>query len=437
MNILLVFPSAQVAGWGTQGPSGNLDQNFMPMGISYIGTALKQAGHKVFPLDFRAISGWPHVETILRSGNWHRILIGCLSAEYNNALHFIELCKKHCPNVPIIFGGIHVTVSNTREIPGVSCILHGEADKDIIGAVEAPIPLIKCRPIEDLDSLPMLDRGLFSPFEYCTKFLPLLDPPFTSMMFGRGCPYGTPQMKGGKMEGCSYCYRSSQDQEFNKHRVRSPEHCIDEIVSEDICFGSSLGSFMCHDDIFPLSRSWVEEFIGEWDTRIEKRIRFWCQMRADQIIRFKDLMSELARIGLTWVSLGMESMYQPTLDFIGKGVTVEENWEAIRICKENKINLFLNYIRHLPGETEESVQATVSALEKIRPEYHAASTYTDMPGTIMNQYCRDNNLVTDEHYSLTRWPYEPKLKGIDYTGPIHQLWESALQHKSEPRNWED
>lgn len=428
MNILLVYPSSRVAGWGSCHPHGNLDGNFMCHGPAAIGTILRKAGHSVTSLDFRECADGHEVERRFLMQKWDVICIGYLSAEHSYAETFIAMVRSHDKDVRIIVGGIHATVSNLLGMDGVQGILHGEADEEILKAItpDRPSPfVIKCPPVKNLDSLPFIDRSLFAPYESTTNFLPLLDPPFSSFVFGRGCPFL-----------CSFCYRSAQDVKYNKHRNRSPESCIEEILREDRrLYG--LRSFMVHDDIFPLSKKWVEKFIELYDRRIGNRIRFWCQMRADQIIRFKSLFPDLARIGLTWVSLGAESFAQATLDFIGKGITVEQNIMAIHICRQNKVNLFLNVIKGLPNETKESAMATIEALVRIKPEYHALSQYTDYPGTAMNKYCRDNDLLLEEQYSLTRYPYEPKLKGIDYTGEIHNAWMSVLQYKSNPSNWED
>jgi len=69
------------------------------------------------------------------------------------------------------------------------------------------------------------------------------------------------------------------------------------------------------------------------------------------IVERKELIAGLAKIGLIWVSLGVESGSNRVLEFIKKETTKEITREAVAILRENKVKIFCNFILGLPTET--------------------------------------------------------------------------------------
>jgi hypothetical protein len=70
----------------------------------------------------------------------------------------------------------------------------------------------------------------------------------------------------------------------------------------------------------------------------------------------------------------------------------------------------------LPTETKEDLDGTERMLEKIRPAFHSASVYTSYPGSYLYDWIVKNNywVTPEDHYSQARFPYERKIKGINY-----------------------
>ena len=298
---------------------------------------------------------------------------------------------------------------------------------DLLKKIEAKeeLPkLVTADVIKDLDSLPFTDRGLFNDeFEKNNPFLSL-GRPFHSFNFSRGCSYL-----------CSFCLES-KNLLWHGQRLRSPEKCIEEIVQ----VMPAGGSMMIHDDNFPPKRKWIEKFITAWDASCLPRIPFWCQMRANFICKNEDLIEELARLGMTWCSIGIEGG-QRMLDFYNKKVTKEQVIEACEILHKHDINIFGNYIMGAPTETKADVDELETMLEQIKPEHHSGSTYTAYPGSILYDYCVDNNLLVGtgetsiDHYSMTRFPYERKIVGIDYDYVRAKQAEFSTKYKGELREY--
>jgi radical SAM superfamily enzyme YgiQ (UPF0313 family) len=120
--------------------------------------------------------------------------------------------------------------------------------------------------------------------------------------------------------------------------------------------------------------------------------------------------------GLIGIIIGFESGNQRVLNFIRKGATVEQNYEAAAVCKELGIRIQANFMLGIPTETNEEMMDTFRMIEKINPEFLGRSIYTPAPGSDLFEYCKKNNLTRIvSHDDYRRDPYRPnKLWGIDY-----------------------
>lgn len=427
MRIMCIYPGATLPGFASLKLPGNNESNYINHGLSMISAVLKRNGHDVIINDLRGFQDWADFDNQIKSQEYDLALITFMSCDELYAIKCLEIVKKHHPEKMTIAGGIHLSVTQAKSFPYADTVVLGEGEENIIKIINhyqqygyIP-PFYNSEPIADLDRLPFVDRELFNNnFELETPLLPLLPPPFVTIIFSRGCPWH-----------CSFCFPSRQLIAGKKKRARSVDNCIEELY---LLKGSSgVGSLMIHDDLFPEDTEWVENF-SERLLFTVGRIPFWLQMRSSFICKHPDLIKKLAEAGLTWISLGGESGSERMLKFLKKGITVEENIEAAEIAHRNNINLFFNYILGLPEETKEDIEATEKMLQKIRPAWHSCSIYTAYPGSDLYEYCWKNNLFTGDHYRRVRYPYERKIKGIDYEYIFQKINEFG-QYKSELREW--
>ncbi|MDD5358598.1 MAG: glycosyltransferase [Candidatus Nanoarchaeia archaeon] len=380
----------------------------MDHGFAMLSAVLKRAGHETFSMDLRSFQSWDHFETTLKKQTFDFTLVSFFSANERFARQAVEIVKRNFPNKYIIGGGIHLSVTQTSEYPNIDTIVLGEGEPhiieiaDVISAGKKPAPVYDLKMVKDLDTLPWVDRALFNPrMEQTSPLLAGMPMPFITIVAGRGC--------WGK---CTFCAPSRNLISGDKVRIRSVDNFIGELLA--IRKNGGIGSVMIHDDLLG-SKKWLGEFIEKWGKNLN-HIPWWCQLRADTIIKMKEFIPDLADIGLTYVSVGLESGSQRMLDFLQKGVTVEQNIEACHILHESGINIFGNYIVGLPTETPDDLDQTEKMLSQIRPEFHSASTYTSYPGSYLYNWIKENNYWADpeEHYCQTRFPFERKIKGVDY-----------------------
>lgn len=109
-------------------------------------------------------------------------------------------------------------------------------------------------------------------------------------------------------------------------------------------------------------------------------------MRADQGARLPASVFALCkRAGLRRVMVGMESGDQAMLDWMKKDATVEQVFVMAGKCRDAGIAVLCNLIVGFPGESHESVMATLRAAKRLRaygPNFQIAMFYyRPYPGT--------------------------------------------------------
>jgi radical SAM superfamily enzyme YgiQ (UPF0313 family) len=119
---------------------------------------------------------------------------------------------------------------------------------------------------------------------------------------------------------------------------------------------------------------------------------------------------------MKWAMVGFESGSQRILDFLKKGVTVEENIKAAQILKQYGLKIFANYMFGVPTETNDEVKKTVRMIKEINPDCHSPTFFTPYPGSYLYDYVMEKNLsLMNAHAKYDRSPASgEKIKGVDY-----------------------
>jgi radical SAM superfamily enzyme YgiQ (UPF0313 family) len=171
---------------------------------------------------------------------------------------------------------------------------------------------------------------------------------------------------------------------------------------------------MFHDDTLTEEKDWVIEFCRLYQERGFTQ-PFFCQSRADIIVRHEDMVQRMAQSGCSGYFIGFESGNDRVLKFIRKGTTREMNVQAARVCRRYGIKIWANYMLGLPTETKSEVLDTISMLKEIDPDYYSPAFYTPHPGSDLYDYCVEHGLsLITSHDQYRRNPTEVKIKGQDY-----------------------
>lgn len=397
-----------------------------PLGLLYLAAELEKADFNVKIFDSQ-LYDWSAKQVAWHCTNLKADIVGvyCNTSNYQ---HAVELAKeiKINSNVPIIFGGPHVTImplevlnndpidyvaigEGERTIVELMGVLSGRDSrltlKDINGlgfkehgrsTINPPRPLI-----QDLDSISFPARHLVPTDKYRASPNHYKRLPVATMMTSRGCPFR-----------CTFC--DIQKIWPGKYRLRSVKNVIDEVKHLIRNYGIKEIKFW--DDSWGVNREWVEEFC---DTIVRERLDLsWsCQSRVNTID--KEILKKMKEAGCWCIFFGIESLNQETLKAINKQITVEQSINALKWTKEAGIESIANFILGLPRETPDTVKEMLKKLCKLNPAYVKFNIMTPYPGTVLYEQIKQGKwgTIVDESYDrltgyfATFFPYG--YKNID------------------------
>ena len=116
--------------------------------------------------------------------------------------------------------------------------------------------------------------------------------------------------------------------------------------------------------------------------------------RPDSITRKK--LQVIRSYGIDRISINPQTMKQATLDLIGRRHTVEQVMEAFAMAREAGFgNINMDLIAGLPGETPDDMEATLSGIQKLRPDSMTVHSLAIKRAAYMNQN-RESFAVTPQ-----------------------------------------
>jgi anaerobic magnesium-protoporphyrin IX monomethyl ester cyclase len=426
LKTTFVYPG--IAGMGFRSLLKGMDGAWISHGLASLSATITQAGFQSDLIDLRGIHNWEEFQRELARRNPDVVALTMMSVDVNPVREACRLIKAHRPQILTVVGGPHVSLAteDAIRIPHIDYWVRREGEITLLRLLRDIA--VGTRPVErilegeqpDLDQLPFADRFLFlKEWRRCgykldspeVPFVPDLPAPFATLIAGRGCAYH-----------CTFC-KPGEDLLFGyPPRRRSVESILAELrlLSET----HHIASFMFHDDCLTEDRAWLQAFCRRYKEEGFNQA-FYMQSRSDLIVRNKDLLAELVKVGLRGCFIGFESGSQRVLDFLRKGTKVAHNLEAAKICKQLKIRIWANYMIGIPTETKEEIRETVAMLKKIDPDFFSPAFYTPHPGTALFDYVQEQELSLINNYdSYRRNPTEPKIKGFDQAYLLWALGES-------------
>jgi len=186
------------------------------------------------------------------------------------------------------------------------------------------------------------------------------DKPATTIFASRGCPWS-----------CNYCQK---DIWTRKWRSRSPENIREEIESVKREYG--IHWFRFPDDNVTVNKNWFRQFCGILK---KSQVEWTILSRSDTIDM--EMLKTAKESGCQEIFFGFESGSQRMLDLMGRRNTVEQNEQAVKMCRELGIKSCAYMMMGFPGETAESVEETIGFLRRTKPDKARLSTFLPIPGT--------------------------------------------------------
>ena len=350
--------------------------DYPPLGLMYIGTVLKNAGHKVTLIDNTADKiPFDKLCSVILHERPDFIGITTLTQTFP---HVLELCKqlKAWDDIPITLGGHHVSAVFQKDyLNHADYIICGEGEFSFLHLVDGkPLQTIpgliykekdKIRrnsvaTINNLDYLPIPDRSLIKSKNYVCD-ISVRRKPATSAITSRGCPHN-----------CIFC--SIHTVHGYKLRQRSVTSVCDEI---EYLLQEGYKEVYFVDDNFTLNNKWVLQLCDEIRQR-KLDITWKCLGRVDGVN--EEMLRDMKKAGCYMIQFGMESANEETLNFLRKGFTPTDIVKAVNLCKKVGMGVWSFWIIS-PFENELQTLNTYKLATKLNTFFADFFNLQPLPGT--------------------------------------------------------
>ncbi len=359
-----------------------------PLGLAFIASALREAGHNVTVIDAIAENPTqytPFNKDIVVNGLTNREiadrvpvgtdLIGLTIMFTNNWLNdrkLVDFLGDNLPGVPIIAGGEHITgmpercIRQTRHL--TACVL-GEGEETVVELVHAlennkdlstvsgivyrngsePVTNIRRSRVKNVEEIPLPAWDLFPLDTYREKKLSygvVKGEMSLPIMATRGCPYS-----------CTFC--SSPQMWGTRYYMRSPQHVADEIQLFKQKFNAT--NFDFFDLTAIVKREWIIEFAKEL---LNRNLNITWQIPAGT--RSEAIDAEVARYlylsGCRNITYAPESGSPEILRIIKKKVVLKRMLQSFVHSNKEKMSIKLNMIIGFPYEKHRHLWQTMKFL---------------------------------------------------------------------------
>ncbi len=257
-------------------------------------------------------------------------------------------------------------------------------------------------PLEEMDALPFVVDVYKRDLTIEHYFIGYLLHPYVSLYTGRGC-----------RSKCTFCLWP-QTVGGHRYRTRSVAHVVEEIALATRHF-PQVREYFFDDDTFTddLPRA---EAIARGLGRLG--VTWSCNAKAN--VPYETLRV-LRDNGLRLLLVGYESGDQRILNNIKKGLRVDVARRFTRDCRDLGITIHGTFILGLPGETRETIDATIRYARELDPHTIQVSIAAPYPGTAMHRealergWLRDGELVDDRglQQSALSYPHLPSEEIFD------------------------
>lgn len=362
---------------------------FTPLSLLYLATAIEDK-HSVRIYDRNLYDSDKRFKDFLNK--YEPSIVGFTSMASSalfDIMHLGTLIKKISPETIIVIGGVHATCEPDSLLgePYVDYVIRGEGEEAFLefceisdkdrGKLKKILNVNKnsLRPFINMDKLKSPNYGLLELEKYDEFYISL----------SRGC-----------IGNCTFCYNSEIWGIKGRPFIRSysTEKAIE--LFKQVIEKHNRRIFHIVDDNFLFFKNRCIEICKF----LEKyKLHFSLSGRVDNID--DEVLIALKKAGCNSIAMGIETGSQKMLDFLRKGVTVEQNIKAIKLCKKHKIDCDANLIIGLPNEDLDDLKATINLIKTYKPDVVNVHRYTPIPSKLFD-YCVSKKLL-EKPKDLEEW----------------------------------
>lgn len=302
--------------------------NMSPLGLYCIAANLKNKGYIVKIIDLTNSHTYDDLITELLNNNIILAGVTTCTPNFYDTIQIVRDIKKFSPQTKTVLGGPHASIQYEQILK-----MHLEVDYVAVGAGErSMVELIEyltknnsfsnvhniatrdyCNKII-INSARDIDQDL--PFPTHGHFYQNGKVKMAPVVSTRGCPHN-----------CSFC--NSAFSSTDKWVCRPLDSVINEI--KRLVEVHKINTVFFTDSNFLASPQRARALIEQL---LPLNIKYWIASRADSLLNFENNLNMMFESGCSLIELGLESGSPSQLKRYNKGITLQENKNAIKLLKK-------------------------------------------------------------------------------------------------------
>ena len=394
-----------------------------PLGLEYLGAALRRAGHQVEIRDLRLARGLG-----ARRPDW--VGLSCIhTLDVPETLALARQVKQRWPGVFVTVGG-HAASADPDSFagPDVDAVGLGPGEHSVPllvsalerGAALAGVPGFRLRAREaqrehptDIDPKLLPARDLVADFR--TGYRCVHRSPIWAIETGRGCPFR-----------CSFCAVGRAD----GYQPRD----LGVVVRD---FETVGGDVFVIDDLFFYPRDRSRELAAALAARSVKKRWVLAQTRADTVVRGAEVLEAFRPLAERFdLFFGFEAATDRRLAELQKDATVGDTEAAVRLCRDLGFGVTGNFVID-PDWGEADFEDLWALLDRLRLDRVGFTVLTPLPGTDYHQAQRSRLAEKDfARFDMHHVLWEPRLGRRRFYELMVESWKrNVLSSGNASRRW--
>lgn len=298
-----------------------------------------------------------------------------------------------------------VPLESMAQAPSVDVMLVGEPEEAALAlaartslATLDDVPGVTWRRVDGTIALPN-GHGTFNDFKtmpfpawdllpLANYQLPMVSEPYIIVETSRGCPYS-----------CDFCVAPIH--QGHKFRERDPKALVDEIERAKGELG--VRYFYLWGDTVTLNQKTFGAFCDELIAR-NLDIHWFGNARADNLTD-PAFVHRLRRSGCWMLAMGIESSSSEIRKDMVKRLEEDKIRAAFVNLRDAGVKSFAFFIFGYPGDTRESMDATIDYAIDLEPDFANFYPAVPYPGTALYEKCRADGLLKVEDWSRMEYSY--------------------------------
>lgn len=376
-------------------------------GISYISALLKEHAHKTKLVILSKVFGTQNrniIDKVARDFDPDLVCFTAVSSEYKFISEIAKGLKGTNKRIFTLIGGVHVSLNPQDAMDdGFDAVCIGEGEYptlELVSQLEKnirpsgiPNLLIRqdkqieknhVRPfIEDLDTLPFLDRQMWQ------EWIDPLPESRHSVLLGRGCPFE-----------CSYCsnHAIKRIAPGNYVRFRSPGKIIKEIRWIADNFPNQKEIYL-EVETFYINKDWAIKVCGELEEMnrsLKEPLSFGVNLRVMPNCDFEPLFIALKKSNFRFINIGLESGSEKIRrTVLRRNYLNRDIIDVVALARKYSLKVAFFNLIGVPGETQEDFKETVRMNRACLPDWHWTSIFFPYPGTDLYKTVKDLALLKE------------------------------------------